>query len=565
MGGSSGRRSAAAGLLALAVAGCSSGVPGPVVGADTERPVQPETELVRFDEVASEAGLGFRHSAFQWETTGDPPAMMGGGLCWLDFDRDGWMDLFVTNTWSNGEWGRWRAEDALPTSHLFANDRGRFTDITDETGTGIETRANGCVAADLDLDGDTDLYVTTERDNVLLWNDDGRFVTDDGAAGVDAYGWHAGAAVGDVNGDGWPDLFVSGYADMNGRLPGATKGFPNTHVAEPDLLFVSRGPDEGGRVSFRDVAEVAGIEPDGAEYGLGATFSDVDGDGDLDLYVANDTQPNRLYLNESVEAATPTGIRFVDRGRAAGVADPNAGMGVAAADYDGDGQPDLVVTNLGEQLHGVFRSESTSPVFVDGRAAMGVPDPGEGQAGWGVVWADVDLDTDLDLVFVHGAIPVTDLVADRESILAYASGASAGSDRFEPVAEIWGLDDVGLVLGRGAAAADYDNDGDVDLAVGTIGGDLTLLRNSGAGGHWLTIAPDPATPGTVATVGLEDGTSLRREIIAGDSYLSSQDPRLHFGLGSFDGAGTVVVTWPDGSRIELDDVQADRILDVAAG
>jgi hypothetical protein len=195
---------------------------------------------------------------------------------------------------------------------------------------------------------------------------------------------------------------------------------------------------------------------------------------------------------------------------------------------------------------------------------MGVADPGQGQAGWGVVWADVDLDTDLDLVFVHGAIPVKDLVADRESILAYANGAAAGSDRFEPVAEVWGLDEAGPVLGRGAAAADYDNDGDVDVAVATIGGDLVLLRNSGAGGHWLTIDPEPATPGTVVTVVLDDGTSLRREVIAGDSYLSSQDPRLHFGLGSFDRAGTVVVTWPDGSRIELDDVGADRILDIAA-
>ena len=120
-------------------------------------------DLVRFEDVAGEVGLDFRHGAFQWETGPDPTAMMGGGVCWIDYDRDGWLDLYAVNTWSNGEWGRWRAEGGLPSSRLYRNDAGRFVDVTDTTSAGLESRGNGCVAADLDLDGWTDLYVTTER------------------------------------------------------------------------------------------------------------------------------------------------------------------------------------------------------------------------------------------------------------------------------------------------------------------------------------------------------------------------------------------------------------------
>lgn len=551
----------------LVATACSSAEGSAPEGADTDRPEVPDTDLVQFDDVASEAGLDFQHGAFRWETSADPVAMMGGGLCWIDYDDDGWMDLFLVNTWSEGEWGRWRAEGAIPTTHLFRNERGRFVDVTEETGAGVATRGIGCVAADLDLDGHVDLYLTSERENVLLWNDDGRFVADDGTAGVNAYGWHAGAAVGDVDGDGWPDLFVTGYADLNGPIPEATKGFPNTYVAVPDLLFVNEGPADDGHVSFREVAAGSGLEPDGPEYGLGALFSDVDLDGDLDLYVAQDTQPNRLYINETDPDGASPRIRFVDRAAAVGVADPNAGMGVASGDADGDGRPDLVVTNLGDQLHGIFRSQGGPPGvgYVDARIEMGVPDPGDGQAGWGTIWGDVDLDRDLDLVFVHGAVPVRDVEGDREEMRAYASGRAAGSARFAGATSTWGLDRSGLLLARGAAAADYDNDGDLDIAVATIGGHVALLRSSGAGGHWLEVAVDPPSPGTVVTVRLRDGVTLRRELMAGSSYLSSEDPRAHFGLGADDGVARVVVDWPDGSQVVRDDVGADQMLEVRRG
>ena len=536
-------------------------------GADLDRPPAAVMESVRFVDVAADVGIEFRHGAFQWGATGDPNAMMGAGVCWIDVDGDGWLDLFAVNTWSNGEWGRWRREGALPSTRLYLNERGVFTDRTDEYGAGLEVRGNGCVAADLDLDGHTDLYVTTERENVLLWNDGGDgFDLDDGAAGLNTYGWQSGAAVGDVNSDGWPDLFLAGYVDMNNRSDGAIQGFPSIYVAVPDSLLLSDGARDGARPTFRDVADDVGIEPDGADYGLGAVLSDLDGDRDLDLYVANDTTPNQLY--ENVPADDGVGFRFVEVGGAAGVDDAGAGMGVASGDGNGDGRADLVVTNQLEERHGAWWNVTDGDTlsFEDARPSMGFAELGVGSTGWGTVWADVDLDTDLDLFFAHGAIPVRDLVGDREPALLLENHTADGRiGEFSDASSTVGLDASGPLLARGAAAADYDNDGDIDLALGTIGGDLVLLRNTGAGGNWLLVSPSPPSPGTRVTVTLDDGTDMIREIQAGSSYLSSEDPRAHFGLGSTDRVASVVVDWPDGSSSRYDDVAADQILQVEPG
>ena len=330
--------------------------------------------------------------------------MEGGGLCWLDYDDDGWLDLYVVNSYAEQEVAQWKAAGGLPRSALFHNDHGKFEDVSAGSGADVEIRGNGCVAADLDLDGDTDLYVTTARSQVLLWNEgDGKFREGARAAGVDAYGWRTGAAVGDVNGDGWPDIFVAGYADMNSDNPAGTAGFPSTKLGVRDVLFLSNGRHDG-QVTFREVGRQVGLEVSKFEYGLGALFTDLEGDGDLDLYLANDTNPDRLY--ENVEwpggaKADPEGLgfRFEERAGPAGVADPGAGMGVSAGDYDGDGRSDLFVTNGRGQVHGVFKSnppDENDPSYTDVRTELG-PDFA-GSVGWGVTWADLDLDTDLDLL-----------------------------------------------------------------------------------------------------------------------------------------------------------------------
>ena len=231
------------GLLAAACStdGIDSGPSGPA-----RQPGQP----LGFTDVAADVGLDFQHSAFHWGVTPDVGVMLGGGVCWLDYDGDGWMDLFAVNSYSQAEAGRWQNEGGLPRSTLYHNEEGTFTNVSAGSGADVAIRGNGCVAADFDMDGRTDLYVTGSEASVLLWNEgEGRFSDGTTDAGVEAFGWRAGAAVGDVNGDGWPDLFVAGYVDLANPAPQATLGFPNTYRGVRDLLYLSQGPADGGGVT----------------------------------------------------------------------------------------------------------------------------------------------------------------------------------------------------------------------------------------------------------------------------------------------------------------------------
>ncbi|HYY76037.1 MAG TPA: CRTAC1 family protein [Gaiellaceae bacterium] len=556
-----------AGALAVAgvvLAACVSELAGETVDRSSASP----RGGLQFVDVADEVGLDFRHGAFRWDVTPDPPAMMGGGVCWLDYDDDGWLDLFVVNSFAEAEAGRWRETGGLPEAALYRNTDGEFVDVSSESGANLAVRGNGCVAADFDLDGLTDLYVTTSRVNALLWNEgDGTFTEGAVAAGAAAYGWRTGAAAGDVNGDGWLDLFVAGYADLSNRSPGASKGFPNTYLGVRDLLLLSNGP-AAGRVTFREVGVEAGLEAARFEYGLGALFSDLDRDGDLDLHVANDTNPNRLYENVAWPGgaeADPAGLgfRFEERAAGAGIADPNAGMGIAGGDYDADGRTDLFVTNARGQLHAAFRSlppDEHEPSFEDSRDDF-EPALGDALTGWGVSWADFDLDTDLDLVVVNGAVPVTDLSEDAQLVQLFGNEERG---RFKELTRAAGLHAVGPILGRGSATADYDNDGDLDVAVGSIGGALALLENTGEGGNWLEVELEGFHPGAVVAAVLPDGRELVREVQAGSSYLSSEDPRSHFGLGEAGEVSELVVRWPGGGESRLTGVDANQLVRVQA-
>ena len=522
---------------------------------------------IQLRDVAGQVGLDFRHGAFRFGISNDPPAMMGGGLCWLDVDGDGWLDLYVVNSYADDDLARWDEEGGRPRAALFRNVRGRFEDVSQDSGADLVLRGSGCVAADFNLDGHTDLYVTTAGYNVLtdgydalLWgHGDGTFSEGARQAGINAPGWHSGAAVADVNLDGLPDLFVAGYTDMNAPITSSAAGFPTDHAADRDRLYLNLGPDERGRSRFEEVGKAAGLEAAAVEHGLGAVFTDVDADGRLDLYVANDADPNRLYLNVA-RPGSKLGFRLEERATREGVADSNAGMGIAAGDYTFDGREDLFVSNSREQLHAVFRSARMTPgsFFGDARPEF-VAALGKTYTGWGVSWADLDLDGDLDLALANGAIPVTNLKRNAERVQVLENRRSAD---FANARVLAGPLASRPLNARGLAAADYDNDGDLDIAINVIAGRLVLLRNTGATGHWLEVDVSRFAPGATVTALLGDGRTLVREVHAGSSYLSSEDPRLHFGLGSSRTVRELVVRYPGGRVVRLQGVRADRLVTV---
>jgi Na+-translocating ferredoxin:NAD+ oxidoreductase RnfD subunit len=518
--------------------------PSPIVFAAARK----KLAGVRLTDVAKQVGLDFRQGAFKYGVTPDPPAFMGGGVCWLDYDNDGWMDLFAVNSYGNGDIGDYSKRGGLPRSVLFHNDHGRFT----KAWTAPETRGEGCVAADLNGDGRTDLFVTTARNDQLFWNDGyGRWHEGARAAGIASFGWHAGAAVADVNGDGRLDLYVAGYTEDNGAIPGSAAGYPTNHLGVRDELFLNEG---NGR--FRDVGPEVGLDPKPFDHSLGAVFTDLNKDGRLDLYVANDEDPNRAYMNEK---GGPLGFHFVEQARKLGLADRNAGMGVAVGTFNYANFPNyLFVTNSRRQEHAVFKASCADEdcELTDGRRLFAEAF-GTNFTGWGDTFADLANDGTPELVLANGDIPVKNLAKDAGAIQVMANASGNWLD----AGGILGTSRLPLVNGRGVAAADFDNDGHVDLAVSSIGGKLMLLRSTGASGHWLEVNLKPYVPGAIVTV-YTPKNLFAQEARAGSSYLSSEDPRLHFGLGDARRIAELDVQLPGGKVIRLHNVQTDRILTV---
>ena len=390
---------------------------------------------------------------------------MGGGLCWIDYDKDGWLDLYLVNSHTEDETEYWQAQGGLPRNALYRNHGGIFTEVSAAASADLAMRGTGCIAADFNRDGYTDLFVTADGPNALLWNQgDGTFVEGAEAAGLHNLEWNASAAAGDLNNDGWLDLFVTSYIDLNKRIPKPTGAFPQDFYGLSDKLYISEGladGSEGAPVTFREVTRAAGLERQ--ERGLGALLSDLDNDGDLDLYIANDGHPNRLYANQpwpDSKEADPEGLgfRFVDLTETANVGDSGSGMGVTSGDYDGDGWLDLFITNWERELNALYRNEMADEgdlTFQYSTFRIGVSGLGNGKTGWGTHLIDLDHDTDADLLIANGRVPVTNLVTDPELARLYLNrswnlaGKPGRTGHFLDWTEQVGLAGRGTIAGAG--------------------------------------------------------------------------------------------------------------------
>ncbi len=388
---------------------------------------------VRLTDVAPAVGLDFRQGSFRYGVSNDYTAMMGGGVCWLDYNGDGWQDLFAVNSYASADSARYEAHGGLPRTQLFENVHGHFRNVTARAHAGLQVQGDGCAAADLNGDGRPDLIVTSTNGIKLLWNNgNGTFTEGARAAGMTASGWYTGVAVADVNGDGRPDVFVAGYARPYDSVPNSLAGFPTNLVGVRDLLYLNEGNGPNGRARFREVGVQAGLEASGFSHGLGATFLDVNHDGRPDLYVANDEDPNQLYVDvpwPGGAKADPAGLgfRFENRAAASGVADPYAGMGVAVGGAAG-GPLDLFVSNSRHEPPAAYTSTAASS-FSNARPDFD-PALGAGLAGWGDSFVDLTNSGRSDLLLTTGGIPVTSLKKDAGEVKVIAPLSQTNAGRY---------------------------------------------------------------------------------------------------------------------------------------
>jgi hypothetical protein len=530
---------------------------------------------VTFTDVTPQAGIDFVHSC--GSRTHQLPEDMGPGVAWGDYDNDGWPDLYLVN--QPGPWGARPGPDA-PYSHLYRNNRdGTFTDVTLRAG--VANRGGygmGAAWGDYDNDGYLDLYVTNYGRSVLYHNNgNGTFTDVTDRAGVANHLWGMTPVWVDYDRDGYLDLYVTNYADYNlrGVPAGASSQEYGTNVPftlnpasfnpVPNRLYHNNRDG-----TFTDVAPQLGVDdPDGRS--LSAAFADFDLDGWPDFYIGNDISSNRMFQ----------GIghgRFRNISAASWTEENRGTMGIAVGDYDGDGDLDMFLTHWigqGDALYQNlwFEQKSAGPLhFSDVADMYGCGEIAMGDAGWATFFFDFDNDGWLDLIAVNGSTlegkADSRLLVPQRPFLFW----SKGPDGFYDVARSGAAGSAlaRAIVGRGAACADFDRDGDLDLIIMTNYGRPMLLRNEGGNrGHWLAVrlvGTRSNRSGFGARVMLTaDGKRQVREYGASGSYLSQSAAEAWFGLGAADHADLLEIYWPSGARQAFDNLSADWMVSITEG
>jgi hypothetical protein len=533
-----------------------------------ERPNR-ESDGEWFVDRAAGAGLNFTHVNGMSGSL-DLAEIMGAGAALFDYDNDGDLDVYAVQ---GGELARpdGRGPAGPPRTsgdRLFRNDLRvgadgtrllRFTDVTAQSGIDARTYGMGVAAGDIDNDGWVDLYVTRlETDLLLRNNGNGTFTDVARGSGINDTAWSVPASFFDFDRDGWLDLFVGHYVRHDRATKIACRGpsgvtdycTPQAYQPMAGRLYRNRGDG-----TFVDVSAAAGVA---AEYGpaLGSIAADFDRDGWIDFYVANDGTANQLWRNQGGKAFRNTallgGVAVSGDGR------PEGSMGVDAGDFDNDGDEDLVVTNLFGQGTVLYVNDG-SGLFEDRGAASGLRTASLRYTGFGVAWVDVDNDGWLDVLSVNGAVQLAQPFAQRGDPFPLDQRMlllrNRGDGRFDDVTGQAGTVFAAPGIGRGAAFGDIDNDGDVDVLVANNNGRLRLLVNElGSRRHWIgvrlvTTEGRDALGARLAVVG-PDGVSRWRRARSDGSYASANDPRVLVGLGDHQGPVRVRIEWPAGTSEE---------------
>jgi enediyne biosynthesis protein E4 len=568
--------------------GISAGVAAAPIYDDQRRPITAggfvSAGPIVFQDISQQSGIAaWRHKMgvpeknYIVETN-------GSGVALIDYDNDGWLDIFLVN---GSTFRALEGVEESPHAALFHNNHdGTFTDVASKAGVTNDRWGYGVSVADFDNDGWPDIFVDNFGKNRLYRNNhDGTFTDVAEIAGVQLGNWSTGSAWGDVDGDGLLDLYVAGYVHLDrDNLPMSGKGSVGTSFCQYRGETVNCGPRglpgeadhmfrNNGNGTFTEITRKAGVEDKDKYYGFTPIFISLNGNGKPDLLVGNDSTPNLLYQNKGngtfEDSSYVSGFALNADGREI------ASMGVAPGDYDNDGQVDLFVSDFSDDYKVLFHNDGRAS-FTDVSYKAGVAETTIPFVGWGNGFIDFDNDGWLDIFEVNGHVypqvdghPWGTSFAQRPLLFRNVPGEGVKERRFEYVPPVQGTGLAVVISARGAAFGDLFNDGRIDAVINPIDGAPVLLRNVNPDHHhWVEVklvgGPKSPRDATCATAYLKaNGMRQRQDVLASGSYISSNDRRLHFGLGDSKDAGNVEIHWPSGAVETVRLPAVDRIYTIS--